>query len=184
MQDTRQSRWTKGVNIVEQPIRIEDEVKFLDAERVKISRNSFTELVVELPDGSVHTSVSPVRAFPLTRPNRYISLLDANQNEIGVIEDIKQLDKTARKLLEEELEKCYFMPKITKIHSIEGHFGVTRWEADTDRGAVHFDLRSRYDIVSLDGGRILIKDVDGVRYEIPNYHKLEAKSVAFLETQV
>ena len=169
---------------MQQPITIEDEAKFLDAKHLKISRNSFEELVVELPDGSVHTAVLPMRAFPLTRPNRYISLLDANQNEIGVIEDIKQLDKAARRLLEEELEKCYFMPKITKIHSIEGHFGVTQWEVDTDRGPIHFDLRSRYDIVSLEEERILIKDVDGVRYEVSNYHKLDAKSIALLETQI
>ena len=169
---------------MQQPVQIEDEVQFLDPKQVKITRNEFEELTVELPDRSVHTSIVPVRTFPLTRPNRYISLLDADEQEIGMIEDIRKLKKSDRKVLEAELRKCYFMPKISKIYSLEGRFGVTEWNVETDRGDVRFDLRSRYDIVSLEGGRVIIKDVDGNRYEIPNYHKLDANSVVLLETQI
>ena len=169
---------------MEQPIRIEDEVQFLDPKLVKIRRNQFAELEAELPDGSVHAPVEPVRSFPLTQPNQYISLLDAHKNELGLIEDINQLKKADQTVLVEELEKCYFMPKITKIHALEGRFGVTQWEAETDSGSVFFDLRSRNDITSLSGGRVLIKDVDGNRYEIVNYHQLDPKSVALLETQI
>ena len=169
---------------MEQPIRIEDEAQFLDPKLVKISRNQFAELEVELPDGSVHAPVEPVRTFPLTQPDQYISLLDAQKNELGLIEDISQLEKADRTLLAEELKKCYFMPKITRIHSLDGQFGVTQWEAQTDSGAVFFDLRSRNDITSLSGGRVLIKDIDGNRYEIANYHQLDPKSIALLETQI
>lgn len=169
---------------MEQPIRIEDEAQFLDPKLVKISRNQFAELEAELPDGSVHAPVEPVRTFPLTQPDQYISLLDAQKNELGLIEDINQLEKADRTLLAEELKKCYFMPKITRIHSLDGQFGVTQWEAQTDSGAVFFDLRSRNDITSLSGGRVLIKDIDGNRYEIVNYHKLDPKSIALLETQI
>jgi hypothetical protein len=174
----------KGVDVVEQPIQIEDEVQFLDPKLVKISRNQFAELEAELPDGSVHAPVEPVRTFPLTQPDQYISLLDAHKNELGLIEDINQLQKADQTLLTEELQKCYFMPRITKIHSLEGQFGVTQWEAETDSGSVFFDLRSRNDITSLDGGRVLIRDIDGNRYEIANYHQLDPKSIALLETQI
>ena len=174
----------KGVDPVEQPIRIEDEVQFLDPKLLKISRNQFAELEAELPDGSVHAPVEPVRTFPLTQPNQYISLLDAQKNELGLIEDISQLKKADQIVLAEELEKCYFMPKITRIHFIAGRFGVTEWEAETEVGSVSFDLRSRNDITSFSGGRILIKDIDGNRYEIANYHRLDPKSVALLETQI
>ena len=169
---------------MEQPIRIEDEVQFLDPKLVKISRNQFAEMEAELPDGSVHAPVEPVRVFPLTQPDQYISLLDAHKNELGLIEDIKQLQKVDQAILAEELEKCYFMPKITKIHALEGRFGVTQWDAETEVGSVSFDLRSRNDITALDSGRVLIKDVDGNRYEIVNYHQLDPKSVVLLETQI
>ena len=174
----------KGVDPVEQPIRIEDEVQFLDPKRVKISRNQFAEMEAKLPDGSVHAPVEPVRTFPLTQPDQYISLLDVHKNELGLIEDINQLKEADQIVLAEELEKCYFMPKITKIHFIAGRFGVTEWEAETDSGTVSFDLRSRNDITVLDGGRVLIKDIDGNRYEIVNYHRLDPKSIAVLETQI
>lgn len=169
---------------MEQPIRIEDEVQFLDPKFVKISRNQFAELEAELPDGSVHAPVEPVRTFPLTQPDQYISLLDVHKNELGLIEDINQLKKADQTILAEELEKCYFMPKITRIHFIEGRFGVTEWEAETDSGTVSFDLRSRNDITALEDGRVLIRDIDGNRYEIVNYHRLDPKSIALLETQI
>ena len=169
---------------MEQPIQIEDEAQFLDPKRLKVSRNQFAELEAELPDGSVHAPVEPVRTFPLTQPDQYISLLDAHKNELGLIEDINQLEKADRTILADELEKCYFMPKITKIHDLAGRFGVTEWDAETEVGSVSFDLRSRNDITSLDGGRVLIRDIDGNRYEIVNYHKLDPKSIALLETQI
>ena len=169
---------------MEQPIQIVDEVQFLNSKRLKISRNQFAELEAELPDGSVHAPVEPVRTFPLTQPDQYISLLDAEKNELGLIEDIKQLKKVDRAILAEELEKCYFMPKITRIHALAGQFGVTQWEAETEVGSVSFDLRSRNDITLLDGGRVLIKDIDGNRYEIVNYHQLDPRSIALLETQI
>ena len=84
----------------------------------------------------------------------------------------------------EELQKRYFMPKITKINSLEGHFGVTEWDVETAQGDVEFGMRSRYDIVTLENGRVLIKDVDGNRYEIENYNKLDLKSIALLQTQI
>ena len=169
---------------MDEPIQIEEEIQFLDAKQVEITRNPSGEMEVKLPDGTVHSSVVPVRAFPLTLPWEHIGLSDKEGNEFGMIEDVKQLDKTHRDVLEEELKKCYFMPAITKIHSLESRFGVTQWEVETDRGPANFDLRSRYDITTLEDDRVVIKDVDGARYEIENYHKLDPKSIALLETQI
>ena len=168
---------------MQRPIQIEEEIQFLNPKAIKIRQNTFGEMVVEMPDGSTYTGVVPVRTFPLSQPNRYISLHDSEHEEIGLIEDLRQLNKADRAVLREELQKCYFMPRITRILSLEGQFGITQWEVETDRGPVSFALRSRYDIVSLDGGRVLIKDVDGNRYEIPDYRKLDPKSIALFETQ-
>ena len=118
------------------------------------------------------------------RTNRYISLRDEESNEIGIIEDIKHLPQESRKILVEELQKRYFMPKITKINALEGQFGITQWMVETSQGDVQFSLRSRYDIVTLENGRILIKDADGNRYEIEDYNKLDPNSIALLETQM
>ena len=167
-----------------EPIKVTDELEFLDLSKVSIARNAFEELVVQLPDGTTYTKVEPVRSFPINEATRYIALLDDEGNEIGIVEDVKKLTSQSRDVLMEELQKRYFMPKITKINSLEGHFGVTEWDVETTQGDVEFGMRSRYDIVTLENGRVLIKDVDGNRYEIENYNKLDMKSIALLQTQM
>ncbi len=169
---------------MQEATKITDEVQFLDAPNVKIARNSFEELTVELPDGTSHANVEAVRSFPLTDSNKYITLLDSEGGEIGIIQDIKHLPRESAETLVSELQKRYFMPKITKIHELEGEFGVTRWVVETNRGPVTFGMRTRYDVVSLENGRVLIKDADGNRYEIENYHHLDPESIVLLETQL
>ena len=169
---------------MQEAMKITDEVEFLDAAQIKIARNSFEELTVELPDGTTYTNVEAIRSFPLTDSNKYISLLDDEEKEIGIIQDIKQLPRESEKVLRSELQKRYFLPKITKIHSLDGEFGVTEWVVETNRGPVTFGMRTRYDVVSLENGRVLIKDADGNRYEIENYHRLDPDSIALLETQL
>jgi outer membrane protein assembly factor BamB len=169
---------------MQEAMKITDEVQFLDAVNLKIARNSFEELTIELPDGTTHTNVEAVRSFPLTDSNKYITLLDSEGKEIGIVRDIKQLPRESAETLLSELQKRYFMPKITKIYELDGEFGVTRWVVETNRGPVTFSMRTRYDVVSLENGRVLIKDVDGNRYEIENYHGLDPESIVLLETQL
>lgn len=169
---------------MQEAMKITDEVQFLDAVNLKIARNSFEELTVELPDGTTHTNVEAVRSFPLTDSNKYITLLDSEGKEIGIVRDIKQLPRESAETLLSELQKRYFMPKITKIYELDGEFGVTRWVVETNRGPVTFSMRTRYDVVSLENGRVLIKDADGNRYEIENYHGLDPESIVLLETQL
>ena len=169
---------------MKEAIKVTDGLTFLDASSVRIDRNAFEELVVQLPDGSIRTKVEPVYAFPVSATSQYISLMVEESNEIGIIQDIKHLPHESRKILVEELQKRYFMPKITKINALEGQFGITQWVVETSQGDVQFSLRSRYDIVTLENGRILIKDADGNRYEIENYNKLDPQSIALLETQM
>lgn len=169
---------------MQEAIKVTDDLAFLDADNIRIARNAFEELVVELPDGTTHTKVEPMRSFPISEITRYIALLDSDGDEIGIIEDMKNLTLKSQEILTEELQKRYFMPKITKINSLYGQYGVTQWDVETSQGEVEFGMRSRYDIVTLENGRVLIKDADGNRYEIENYNKLDPKSIALLQTQI
>ena len=169
---------------MKEAIKITDELTFLDASSIRIERNAFEELVVQLPDGSIRTKVEPIYAFPVSETNRYIALRDEESNKIGIIEDVKHLPHESRKILVEELQRRYFVPKITKINALEGQFGITQWVVETSQGDVQFSLRSRYDIVTLGNGRVMIKDADGNRYEIEDYNKLDPQSIALLVTQM
>jgi len=125
-----------------------------------------------------------VRSFPVSETNKYIALVNDEGDEIGIVEDVRKLSPQSRDVLTEELQKRYFMPKITKINSLDGQFGVTTWNVETSQGDVEFGIRTRYDIVTLESGRVLLKDADGNKYEIENYNKLDPKSIALLQTQM
>ena len=162
-------------------IRIEDEIEFLDAKNLELCIDQYGDPQVTLPDGSVHQQIKIIRSFPLSDPNQFICLLDKEENEIGVIENIKDLKKSGRKIVVDQLEKAYYMPRIVRINSIDGRFGVTQWQVDTNFGPNQINLGSRMDVAPMGGGRVLIKDVDGNRYEIVNYNELDPKSHALLE---
>jgi len=162
-------------------IRIEDEIEFLGAKNLELCIDQYGDPQVTLPDGSVHQQIKIIRSFPLSDPNQFICLIDKEENEIGVIENIKDLKKSGRKIVVDQLEKAYYMPRIVRINSIDGRFGVTQWQVDTNFGPNQINLGSRMDVAPMDGGRVLIKDVDGNRYEIVNYNELDPKSHALLE---
>ncbi len=164
--------------------KIEDEIKPLDAKSIKIYRNELDDFVVELSDGSKYAQVRAMRAFPLSNPSDFIILRDKEDNEIGLIESINELDSKYKKVLEEELQKSYFIPQITKIKNLEEKFGISQWEVETNKGTHTFNVRNREEVRLFSSGRVLIKDADGNRYEIPDHRRLDLKSRAFLETEM
>ena len=96
-----------------------------------------------------------------------------------------ELDPSSRQVLEAELERIYFTPRIPRIHSIEVNFRIPKWEVETDRGRRVFEISSsRSDIRALGGGRVLIRDADGNQYEIPDYRRLDQASRVLVENQV
>lgn len=161
------------------------EIRYLDPKKITIRRNQFNELVVELGDGERLENVTPVRSFPLTAPTKFISITNQDGEDLGLIEDMEKLDRASREILEEELEKRYFIPHIRRVLSLKNRFGVLSWEVETDRGVRAFEIRERDDIRRLPGtNRILLRDVDGNHYEIPDVTQLDAASQMLLETVV
>ena len=86
--------------------------------------------------------------------------------------------------MEGELQKSYFVPKITRIKNLEEKFGVSQWEVETNKGTHTFNVKNREEVRLFSSGRVLIKDADGNRYEISDYRRLDSKSIAFLETEM
>ena len=84
-------------------------------------------------------------------------------------------------VLEEELAKRYFLPQIRAVYDLKSHMGVMTWEVETDRGRRQFEVRGRDNVRHLPGSRLVLRDVDGNRYEISDYRALDAKSLDLLE---
>ena len=154
-------------------------VRILDPKKIRIYRNRYGDLVLNV-NGIERRVSRVVRAFPITMPWRYIIFIDENGEEIGLLKSFKGLDNGSAKVLREELEKRYFIPKITKIHEIREEFGVLVWKTETDKGPRTFEVTSRRNIKRISGGRILVRDGDDNLYEI-DYRCLDRRSRTLID---
>jgi hypothetical protein len=135
-------------------------------------------LRVTIADDRTYLKVHAVRAFPLTELNDFIGLLDAvSGREIGLIRSMRDLDGPARSLVQAELNRRYFIPKISRIHKATKEFGSVYWDVDTDRGRRQFVMRGiRDSIHEIESDRFLVTDIDGNRFEVPCISSLDNRS--------
>lgn len=140
------------------------------------------QLAVRLPDGSVRTNVRVSLAFPISRPKRFIYLLDEEGKELGLIPDLRPMERESRDLLLAQADQAYFMPRITRIYRIEENMGIARWEVETDRGWSAFDVVSRSESHWYVGrDKIVVRDADGNRYLIEDMRALDGRSRRLLD---
>lgn len=143
---------------------------------VRIWRDTFRRLHVEVAGRGEYVDVRPARAFPISGAANYVSFLDDDDREKVLLRDPEGLDPESRRVLEEELARQYFVPKITFVYDIEDSHGAARWEVETDRGYRVFDIRDREDVRVIKGRRILLQDADGNRFEIEDIEQLDPRS--------
>ncbi len=131
------------------------------------------------------------RSFPVTAPDEFLSVREPDTrkkgrgSEIGMIRNINIFDKDTVALLNAELELRYFTPEIKRIISAKEKFGYCYWEAETTAGTVSFVLNNPFsNIRKLEDGRILIADMDGNCFLIPDPEALDRQSYKVLEIYI
>jgi hypothetical protein len=132
-------------------------------------------------DERSYLKVAVFRAFPLSHPERYLSVRDGANKEIGLIVSAEELDAESRRLVAEELERRYLVPIVRRVVSVRERFGTVDWEVETDRGVCRFTTRNmRENVEQPSPGRFLVTDVDGNRYDVRDISRLDAASQAWL----
>lgn len=126
--------------------------------------------------GQRHENVEPIRAFPISDPEHWISLCDPNGREIVQIRDLAELSAEQRTLLLSELTRREFVPVIRRIESISSLAEPCEWFVETDRGPTSFVLNSDEHVRKLGQDRALILDSHGLRYLVPDAKQLDAHS--------
>ena len=122
------------------------------------------------------------RAFPFDYPYSYISVLDADSAEIGIITHVDELGEDAAKMLRAELDRKYYTPVIKQILSVKDKFGYSYWKVSTDEGILEFTLHDTFQsLLKVGGTRIFVNDIDGNRYEIPDIESLDRASYRKIE---
>ena len=151
--------------------------RFLNATQLIFSRSQVGTARLEIPNQVCHLRVIIRRLMPLSNPQQYISLAADEDTEIGILVDPTELDPDSLKILNEELDKRYFTPKIKKIYRVKEQFGIHEWEVDTERGHATFLVRGlNQNIKQVPPARLFITDVRGNRYDIPDYRELDSQS--------
>lgn len=154
----------------------------LAATTARLWIDEFDELYLAVADGPPQGPLKPQRAFPLTKADEFVTLRDAEGDEVAVIRHLDELDDDSRTAVEAQLEWGYFAATITAVYGIEVRYHVPHWDIETDRGRRLLEMASsRRDIRVLPGGGALLRDADGNLYEIPSVDTLDPASRAIVE---
>lgn len=154
---------------------------YIDADEARLTPCGFSHVDLEMYDGRKFSDLEPRRLFPLSGLRRYITLLDEDQKEVAVIRNLDTLMPDSRKAVEDCLDEYYMIPKISKFLDRTEKYGILKYRVETNLGERQFEIRNRqHDIKALFDGRILIRDADDNRYEVPDISKLDRKSSALI----
>lgn len=154
------------------------------AKNVHFVRDSHYQLFF-INGNSKHGPVSVKRSYPLTDPDHYIVVNDENGKFLAMVDDFTALDSASRQIIDAELDRVYFLPKIQKINAIDDQFSIMVWDVETDRGQRTFEVISRKrDIRWLTDDHIVVEDADGNRYQIEDLSALDENSRDKIELEV
>lgn len=154
------------------------------------SEGGLISMTLKKKDGSEEffERVVPVRAFPVSEPDSFISIREPDTkdvgkgSEIGLIESIFDFDETTIQLIKKELDKRYFTPTIQKIYSVKEQFGYLYFDVLTSAGKSSFVMNNpSSNIRVLEDKRSLIYDIDGNCFEIPEISKMDKASFKKIE---
>lgn len=148
---------------------------------MNLQRNTQGRLVLTTADGMQHEAVVPVRAYPISAPDRMISLVGADGHELAWLDTLDQLGTEARELVEEELRRREFMPEIKRLFGVSSFATPSTWDIETDRGRAQLQLKGEEDIRRMGGGVMLIADAHGVQFMIRDVSALDRHSRKLLD---
>jgi hypothetical protein len=148
----------------------------LAARGFQLNRDDFDRLVLTDADGRKYLGVAPIRAFPISSPDQWLSIIDADGREILFIREFSSLPADTRAILEKELSLREFVPVIRRIESVAADVDPSLWLVVTDRGPTSFLLDSEDDVRRLGTYKVLFIDTHGIRYLIPDTRELDSAS--------
>jgi Domain of unknown function (DUF1854) len=152
------------------------------ADRMTLREDAF-HVIRMVVDGETYEDIRPVMLFPLSSKANHVSVLDDDGKEICMLVDPEHLDKESRDVLARAFDAMYYMPKIIRIDGIEETAGVSRWETQTDCGYAVFEIAVREKIRRLSGGRYILQDADGNRFEIEDVNALDPRSLSLFQSE-
>lgn len=150
------------------------EMRLLDGSNACFSRTAGGFISLKTGDRE-YGRVGVYLTFPLTNPEEYISVRETDEKarEIGLIEKLSLFPGEQQEMLREQIRLRYFMPVIRKVLEVKDEYGYAYWNVVTTFGACRFTTQMSGDaVVHLSDSRLLVTDIDGNRYEIPDLYAM------------
>lgn len=167
---------SQSIKMAESMVESTD-IVILEPGKVRFEKSGTGVMGMVREDGTVYPRVYPICSFPVSDHDRFISIRNVENKEIGMIKDIKDFPVDQQVIIRNELRLRYFVPIIREIQKIEEEFGMYCWETRTDRGKKTFYVKGRNEnIVFRNKTKLLITDIEECRYEISDCTKLPRHS--------
>jgi hypothetical protein len=144
-------------------------------------RDAFGRWALQMPDGTRHTPVTALRAYPVSAPNEGVALMDASGHEVFWIDDLAHLPLLLRSRVLQALNEREFLPEILQLTDVSSFATPSTWSVLTDRGATQFLLKGEEDIRRLTGTVLLINDANGVQFMIRDLGAMDKHSRKLLD---
>ncbi|MBO5197118.1 MAG: DUF1854 domain-containing protein [Lachnospiraceae bacterium] len=156
---------------------------YIEHDMARFTRKDITLVDMELYDGRKYENLEPRRLFPISGLDKYITLLDQEGIERAIIRDVRTLPPSEREIIEGCLREYYLIPKVTCINTCEEKYGVLSIDVETDRGHAVIEIRNiLHGLKLLYGSRVLLRDGNDNRYEIPDLQKLDKRSRMLIDS--
>ena len=147
----------------------------------QLVHDAFGKLVLTLADGTVHSQVVVVRAFPIAAADQGISILSVDGKELVWIEHVDQLNNAQRQTVMRALQEREFMPEIQRLDGVNSFSTPSVWRVQTNRGATEFVLKGEEDIRRLSIHTLIVSDAHGVQYLIRHLPSLDRQTRKLLD---
>jgi len=156
-------------------------IAFTPPEECRFYRNARGFLGLKLR-GEDYKRVQLSRALPFAAPGQYLCVADMADKEIALLESLELFDEESRALLEAELDIRYFYPEVTKIASVKEKSGAYYFSMTANGRESTVTIKDiGKNLRQLGEGRLILTDVDGNRFLIPDVYKIQKKSLRMLE---
>jgi len=128
------------------------------------------------------------RIMPIDQPLHYISVADQDNKEICILKAVADLEPVQRDIVERELDNRYYSPQVLDIMSVKDKLGYVYMEMrlrnkqgkEYDKSCAVKDVSRN--IRMLSSNSVIIFDVDGNRYVVPNLGQLNKQSLRRLDS--
>jgi hypothetical protein len=122
------------------------------------------------------TTVRVHRCFPWSEPDQFLSLRDSEHREVAMVTHLDDLNRSSREALSAALVEAGFVLRIRRIARVDEEVEIRKWKVETEQGPRSFQTRLDDWPWEVPGGGVVIRDVAGDLYHMPDPEAMDEKS--------